>query len=183
VAEELNRPAGFSLRRVLLVVALVMSPIVLFACVGFALGYRLERTVGDSMTPALESGHHWIGRVIGTNDPLTRGEIVSFTPTPGQADLCNSRIQDGVRFVKRVIGLPGDVIADSNHELVLDGSYLSEPYLHTQPDGGLAFTPVQVPPGMVYLLGDDRAGSCDSRVFGPVFRWQIKDRLVLNLPG
>ena len=42
--------------------------------------------------------------------------------------------------------------------------------------------PVLVPPGTVYVLGDDRAGSCDSRTYGPIYRWQIKDRLVLNLP-
>ena len=62
----------------------------------------------------------------------------------------------------------------------LDASFL---YLETPADGARSFAPVQVPEGAYFLLGDDRAGSCDSRTFGPVARAQIRDRLVVRLPA
>jgi signal peptidase I len=173
----------FRLWRVLLVVGAILLPFVLAGGAAHALGYRLETTVGDSMNPTLMSGGHWIGRELGADEALTRGEIVSFEPTADQTLLCGKDHPVGVRYVKRVIGLPGDRLADDRHRLLIDGWLLDERYLETPADGARSFAPVQVPEGAYFLLGDDRAGSCDSRTFGPVARAQIRDRLVVRLPA
>lgn len=69
-------------------------------------------------------------------------------------------------FIKRVIGLPGDRVRIDRGTVFLNGTALFEPYVHyadnrTSPE-------VTVPPKSVYVLGDNRAISEDSRVFGPI---------------
>ncbi|HUZ44543.1 MAG TPA: signal peptidase I [Acidimicrobiales bacterium] len=67
-------------------------------------------------------------------------------------------------FVKRVIGLPGDVVEARNGHVYINDRLLDEPYL---PRGDLTadFGPVTVPPGRLWVLGDNRNDSCDSRCF------------------
>jgi len=66
-------------------------------------------------------------------------------------------------FVKRVIGLPGDTVEiDANGTVFVNGSALHEPYLNRPPDTR-AFGPITVPAGMLFVLGDNRAQSGDSR--------------------
>lgn len=83
-----------------------------------------------------------------------RGDIIAFhhdSPTPET-------------FIKRVIGLPGDRIEIRRGIVLVNGSPLSEPYVQF-PDTR-TFAAVTVPPGSLYVLGDNRADSEDSRVFG-----------------
>lgn len=89
-----------------------------------------------------------------------RGEIVVFHP-PGRRD---------EPYIKRVIGLPGDRIAFAAGRVVVNGRPLDETYI----DGAVTFCGdgphcvVEVPPDSLYVLGDNRRNSSDSRVFGPV---------------
>ena len=67
-------------------------------------------------------------------------------------------------FIKRVIGLPGDVVEARDGNVYVNDRLLAEPYLppgHQTAD----FGPVTVPPGRLWVLGDNRDGSCDSRCF------------------
>lgn len=89
-----------------------------------------------------------------------RGDIVVFHPPVGRGD----------PYIKRVVGLSGEEIAFAGGRLYVDGTPLPETYIDA-PMTYCANGPhcrLTVPPGTVYVLGDNRRNSSDSRVFGPV---------------
>ncbi len=94
-----------------------------------------------------------------------RGDIVVFN-TPPEAKL---RCGAGGTFVKRIIGLPGDVVRERSGKIYIDGKFLKEPYVKPQNrdfDSGRWV----VPKGRYFMMGDNRAESCDSRRWGSVPR-------------
>jgi signal peptidase I len=70
--------------------------------------------------------------------------------------------------VKRVVGLPGDQVGLEDGVLVVNGEPRCESGIDPAPLDGVWFGPVTVPEGRVFLLGDSREHSIDSRDFGPV---------------
>ena len=104
-----------------------------------------------------------------------RGEVVVFNTPMLAKDRCGA----GGTFVKRVIGLPGDVWSEVNGYIYINGKPLKEPYIKFDrrsfgetkkmadiPPGGLT----RIPKGYYLMMGDNRAQSCDSRVWGLVPR-------------
>lgn len=112
---------------------------------------------------------------------VRQGDIVVFSQPP--LDHCGGQ-QEG-DLVKRVIALPGQTIYSSGNSIYVNGRLLAEPYLpHYDPlgppvPGATRQHPYRVPPGEFYMLGDNRAISCDSRYWGPIQGSSIIGKVVL----
>ena len=112
---------------------------------------------------------------------VREGDIVVFTQPP--LDHCGG--SEGGDLVKRVIGLPGQTIYSSGNSIYINGKRLAEPYLpHPDPLGppiphASAQHPYRVPAGEFYMMGDNRAISCDSRYWGPIKGSTIVGKVVL----
>jgi signal peptidase I len=110
---------------------------------------------------------------------VREGDIVVFSHPP--LDDCPGPPGD---LVKRVIALPGQTIYSSGNSIYVDGRRLAEPYLpHYDPLGPPIASrqhPDRVPPGEFYMLGDNRADSCDSRYWGPITGSSIVGKVVLT---
>ena len=109
---------------------------------------------------------------------VREGQIVVFSHPPldhclGEGDL-----------VKRVIALPDQTIYSSGNSIYVNGRLLAEPYLPQYDPLGPPIAssqhPYRVPPGEFYVLGDNRADSCDSRYWGPLKGSSIIGKVVLT---
>jgi signal peptidase I len=120
---------------------------------------------GESMAPALNAGDYVLidGSEYRNSSPR-RGDLVSFRlPRPDEADAVDT-------YVKRVVGLPGEHISFEDGMVLLNGIPLPEAYIDERTGCGPRpdHCDVVVPDGSVYVLGDRRTNSADSRLFGPV---------------
>jgi len=112
---------------------------------------------------------------------VREGDIVVFSHPP--LDDCPGPANGDL--VKRVIALPGQTIYSSGNNIYVDGKLLAEPYLPSDDPLGMAIPdasrlhPFRVPAGDFYLLGDNRAISCDSRYWGPIKGSTIIGKVIL----
>jgi signal peptidase I len=108
----------------------------------------------------------------GPANPVSRfvtslGQAIGLTP-PSERD-----------FIKRVVGVPGDKLNCSGGKLYRNGDVVSEPYLA---EGTTTeCTRITVPPGKLYVMGDNRNNSQDSRVFGPIDQKVVVGRAFVRI--
>ena len=100
-------------------------------------------------------------------DTYKRGDIVVFTPPEDWVGA------DRTPFIKRVIGVGGDTVEIHDGGVYINDERLDEPYIYTESDGAVQTTDAAqerwvIPDGDLFLMGDHRQDSADSRVFGPV---------------
>jgi signal peptidase I len=105
---------------------------------------------------------------------VSRGDIVVFDAPASETDDSDDSL------IKRVVGLPGESIEIENDAVIINGIPLDEPYVGGEidyPD----MAAIVVPAGEVFLMGDNRADSRDSRSFGPVPVDDISGRALMVL--
>lgn len=98
-----------------------------------------------------------------------RDDIVVFTTPPLAAVRCG----EGGTFVKRLIGLPGEVWSERNGYVYINGKRLNEPYIQAARRDTRTIAPIRIPPNSYFFMGDNRASSCDSRSWGTVPRGNL----------
>jgi signal peptidase I len=85
-----------------------------------------------------------------------------------------------IYLIKRVVGLPGDTIAVRRGHLLLNGERQKEPYLNKKLPDRSFYAKTKVPKGHVFVMGDNRGNSADSRVFGPLPKKNIEGEAFLR---
>jgi signal peptidase I len=95
-----------------------------------------------------------------------RGDIVVFNTPPLALEKCGA----GGTFVKRIIGLPGDTVSERKGRVSINGRPVDEPYVPQSERNPQANGRWTVPQGAYFMMGDNRAQSCDSREWGSVPR-------------
>ena len=148
---------GRGLLQALREVAETVIPAVVIALVINLFLAQATQVLGQSMEPNLHSTQRVVVEKVTyrlLHGPR-RGDIVVID-LPEQTDM----------LIKRVVGLPGETIKVHNGEVHIEGERLKEPW--TVKLGGGSYGPQAVPPLHVFVMGDNRGASNDSRNFGPV---------------
>lgn len=116
----------------------------------------------NSMEPTLHVGDRLLVEKVSTKlHPPRVGEIVVFEPPPQLREYGYSGKQ---AFIKRVIATPGETVTVTDHQVLVDGQSLQEDYVLEQPD--YLMGSITVPPGGLFVMGDNRNDSNDSHVWG-----------------
>jgi signal peptidase I len=141
-----------------------------------------------SMEPTLQIGDRILVNKLSYHlHGVDRGNIVVFSRPPTE-DCGGAQVND---LVKRVIGLPGDVISLSGGYVYVDGKRLDESWLPSSEQGitvagpagnssNLA-QPYRVPTDNYFVMGDNRTDSCDSRYWGPISKSLIVGKVELRV--
>jgi signal peptidase I len=129
------------------------------------------RIASDSMRPTLQPGDVVLVDRRGVDvRTLERGDVVTFR-----------REGSDEQLLKRVVGLPGDRVMTVDAVLHVDGEPVDEPYVDFSEWDGMFTAEVVVPDDAVYVRGDDRLVSVDSRDFGSVPVSDLDGRAVVRL--
>jgi signal peptidase I len=119
---------------------------------------------GDSMEPALHKGQTISAEAVGSHGYIPhRGDIIVFKAPPGWLDPSNAGPCDCM--TKRVIGIPGDKVSSQGQgaPVEVNGAVLSEPYVYPGDVPSWQEFSATVPPGDLWVMGDHREVSQDSR--------------------
>jgi signal peptidase I len=141
-----------------------------------------------SMEPTLQIGDRILVNKLSYHlHGVDRGDIVVFSRPPTE-NCGGPEVND---LVKRVIGLPGDVVSLESGYVYIDGKRLDESWLPSSEQGvtvagpagnssNLA-RPYRVPADNYFVMGDNRTDSCDSRYWGPINRSLIVGKVELRV--
>jgi len=154
---------------ILLLFRLLITGLIMYLALGVFWG--VSRVYGSSMEPAVKDGDITI---FYRHGDYGVGDIVIFYPM-GESD----------HLIKRVIAVAGDTvdIDEAAGSLLINGVAQSEPYTFCETharEGGIEF-PVTIPEGSVFLLGDNRVISKDSRELGLIEKNKITGKVIFTL--
>ena len=132
----------------------IITTILIAIVVFFSLQATIQVSVinGSSMEPDIHDGQRLlINKAIYFFEEPERGEIVVFQPPEDRAD---------APFIKRIIGLPGETVAITDGQVLINGSPIYEPYIKEPPN--YEIEDMTVPGDSYFVLGDNRNRSNDS---------------------
>lgn len=129
--------------------------------------FRIGCVPSTSMVPTFEVGDVFI--IQKTKSVALDKVVIFYQEINGEQDI----------LVKRCVGLPGDTIAVHDGKLYRNGEALDEPYLNEEVIYG-EFEEYTVPEGKMFVMGDNRNNSYDSRYFGPVDLDNVIGRPILT---
>lgn len=144
---------------------------VIIAVAAILLLFQPVQVEGTSMMPSLaDQDRIFINKFIyrfGISDVERRDMVVFWFP----GDRNKS-------YIKRVIGLPGDIVTIQEGAVTVNGTRLEEKYVPEAYRDRQSRPPIEVPPEHYYVLGDHRSSSNDSRNWGPLHRSLIYGKAV-----
>ena len=123
--------------------------------------------VGDSMVPTLRS---W--------DLCVMARPHGYQPTRGEIIVFHTSDDPPLRFIKRVVGLPGETVAIRRGVVQVNGKPLAESYTEINP--GWEMDPVHVPADKVFVLGDNRTVNLEDTLHGLVATRLVEARLIAH---
>jgi signal peptidase I len=131
-----------------------------------------------SMEPTLDVGDRvLVNKLSYKFHDVNRGDVVVFERPPGASTGQNGEIKD---LIKRVIAVGGDSIEAKEGTVFVNGDQIDEDYLDPgTPTDNLPFT--TIPEGQVFVMGDNRTNSEDSRIFGPINEDAIVGRAFIRV--
>jgi signal peptidase I len=141
-----------------------------------------------SMEPTLQIGDRILVNKLSYHlHNVSRGDIVVFS-RPATENCGGPEVND---LVKRVIGLPGDIVSLDQGHVYIDGRRLSETWLPPAEQGVTSAGPpgtsanlshpYRVPSSDYFVMGDNRTDSCDSRYWGPIARSLIVGKVEMRV--
>ena len=134
----------------------------------FTFFFRVVSVSGDSMTNTLQHGDKLI--------------LTNYSYVPQRGDVVVVRRENEEPLIKRVIGLPGDTVEIAEGRVILNGVPLKEPYVRGGQTPSMGMTGrLTVPEGYVFVMGDNRGGSLDSRQLGAFSLREIMGEAVCRL--
>lgn len=126
------------------------------------------RVDGESMMQTLSNNEYMI---------VTKYQYLFNDPQRFDVVICHYPNRGNTNFVKRIVGVPGDVVAVRDGTLYVNGEAVDEPFIVNKPNYTMA--EVKLLEDQYFVLGDNRSHSNDSHIIGPLSRSQIIGRVSL----
>lgn len=148
--------------------AIMVAVVIIATLIVFNVVAGVSRVSGQSMEPALTDGQ--IVFYLRVNDDYERGDIVAI------------KMPSGEKYVKRVIAVEGDTVDIRDGKVYVNDQVSDGDYVRGTTDRGdynIAY-PYTVKENTVFVLGDNREASVDSRTFGPVVISSISGKLLFQ---
>jgi signal peptidase I len=141
---------------------------------------RFYKIPAGSLIPTIMMGDWIVALKVWSKENIKRRDMIVFPYPPDPT----------IDYIKRVIGLPGETIEISKDRVFINGELIDEPYAYFEPEErsslqaqGLTdtsplsrFGPIMIPEGKLFVMGDNRYNSADSRYWGFVELETVKSK-------